>query len=112
MAHEGRGNNPAMWYYTAAFLTDLEGNATKASYLLGLAENSKSSSYIDESIKVFRIYLDAKLLPYNSSYESRLFTQLNWLDKKLGVISMIKSAMKLRAGICCLAARVTTIGTI
>ena len=83
MAHEGRGNNPAMWYYTAAFLTDLEGNATKASYLLGLAENSKSSSYIDESIKVFRIYLDAKLLPYNSSYESRLFTQLNWLDKKI-----------------------------
>lgn len=83
MARGGKSNNPAMWYYTAAFLTDLEGNATKASYLLGLAENSKSSAYIDESIEVFRIYLDAKLRPYNASYENRLLTQLHWLDRKI-----------------------------
>ena len=83
MARGGNSNNPAMWYYTAAFLADLDGNAAKASYLLGQAESSKSTPYIDESIKVFRIYLDAKLLPYNSSYEDRLFAQLKWLDIKI-----------------------------
>jgi hypothetical protein len=50
---------------------------------LDLAEKSKSSDYIKESIQVFRIYLDAKLQPYNSAYEDRLFTQLKWLDSKI-----------------------------
>lgn len=83
MARSGKNDKPAMWYYTAAFLEDLRGNTTKASYLLGLAEKSKSSDYIDESVKVFRIYLDAKQLPYNLSYEKRLFGQLKWLDSKI-----------------------------
>ena len=76
-------DNPAMWYYTCAFLSNLNGNANKASHLLGLAEKSKSSPFIDESIKVFRIYLDAKLSPYNAAYESKLFAQLKWLDAKI-----------------------------
>lgn len=83
MARSSRSANPAMWYYTASFLADLNGEETKASYLLRLAEKSKSSDYIDESIQVFRIYLDAKLLPYNSSYENKLFSQLKWLDFKI-----------------------------
>lgn len=83
MARSGRSDNPAMWYYTAAFLEDLSGNMTRASYLLGLAEKSRASDYISESIKVFKIYLDAKQLPYNPSYEKRLFGQLNWLDSKI-----------------------------
>ena len=76
-------DNPAMWYYTMAFMSDLRGEIDEASYLLGLAEKSKSSLFIDESIKVFRIYLDAKSLPYNSAYESKLFAQLKWLDKMI-----------------------------
>lgn len=83
MARSGMSNNPAMWYYTAAFLEDLYGNTSSASRLLGLAEKSKSTEYIKESIKIFRIYLDAKLLPYDSYYENRLFTQLKWLDLKI-----------------------------
>lgn len=38
MARSGMSNNPAMWYYTAAFLEDLYGNTSSASRLLGLAE--------------------------------------------------------------------------
>lgn len=83
MACSGKGNNPAMWYYTAAFLSDLNGETTRASHLLSLAEKSRSSEYIDESITVFRIYLDARLSSYNSAYESKLFSQLKWLDKKI-----------------------------
>ena len=83
MAKSRRSENPGMWYYTAAFLSDLRGDVNKASYFIGLAEKSKKTDYIDESIKVFRIYIDAKTLPYNSSYESKLFSQLKWLDYKI-----------------------------
>ena len=83
MARNGRSDNPGMWYYTAAFLADLKGDVSEASYLIGLAEKSKRTDFIDESIKVFRMYIDAKTLPYNSSYESKLFSQLKWLDAKI-----------------------------
>ena len=83
MGRNNKCNNKGMWYYTAAFLADLNGEAARAAYLLDLAEKSKSSDYIKESIQVFRIYLDAKLQPYNSAYEDRLFTQLKWLDSKI-----------------------------
>ena len=83
MAKGGRSNNPAMWYYTAAFLSDLRNNTADASYLIGLAEKSKKTPFIEESIKVFRIYIDAKTLPYDASYESKLFAQLKWLDSKI-----------------------------
>ena len=74
---------PAMWYYTAAFMYDLEGDVATASKLLAKAERSRSTGFIDESVRVFRIYLDAKLQPYNSAYENRLFGQLKWLDSKI-----------------------------
>ena len=83
MGRSNKSNNPAMWYYTAAFMDDLYGNTASASRLLSLAEKSRSSDYIKESIKIFRIYLDAKLLPYDSYYENRLFSQLKWLDTKI-----------------------------
>jgi hypothetical protein len=83
MGKNGRSDNPGMWYYTAAFLADLKGDVSNASYLIGLAEKSKRTDFIDESIKVFRMYIDAKTLPYNSSYDSKLFSQLKWLDSKI-----------------------------
>ena len=82
-AREGRDDNPAMWYYTAAFLSDLIGETNKAAQYLSLAEKAKSTPYIAESIKVMRIYLDAKLSKYDSTYEAKLFEQLKWLDEKV-----------------------------
>ena len=82
-AREGRDNNTAMWYYTAAFLSDLIGETTKASQLLNSAERAKPNEFIGESIKVFRIYLDAKLSKYDAAYEAKLFEQIKWLDSKI-----------------------------
>lgn len=82
MAKSGN-NNQAMWYYTAAFLCDMKGDAKQASYLLKLAECRPASEFLKESIKVLRIYLDAKTLPYDANYETRLYTQLKWLDEKI-----------------------------
>ena len=83
MANNASCDDPAMWYYTAAFIMELKGDVVSASHLLGLAEKSKSSAFIADSVKVFRIYLDAKLLPYNAAYENKLFAQLKWLDAKV-----------------------------
>ncbi|MBO5882202.1 MAG: hypothetical protein J6Q21_03045 [Alistipes sp.] len=80
MAKGGKSDNPAMWYYTAAFLSDFKGDIDEASRLIGLAEKCKKSDFMEESIKIFRIYIDAKTLPYNTSYERKLLTQLQWLD--------------------------------
>lgn len=75
--------NQAMWYYTAAFLADLKGDIQNASNFLFLAERSKSSKFIDESIAVFRMYIDAKTSNYDNNYERKLFKQLQWLDNKI-----------------------------
>lgn len=83
MGCDSRNSNPAMWYYTAAFVYDLTGDLSSAAKMLERAEKSNSSDFIDESIKVFRIYLDAKLQSYNPAYENKLFAQLKWLDSKI-----------------------------
>ncbi len=83
MERNSKCANPGMWYYTAAFLADLNRDAEQADHWLSLAEKSKSSDYIAESIQVFRIYLDAKLCSYNSTYEDKLFNQLKWLDSMI-----------------------------
>lgn len=83
IAQEGKAHNTAMWYYTAAFIEDLDGHPVEASKLLAKAEQSHGTEFIKESVKVMRIYLDAKLMPYNQGYENLLFKQLQWLDQKI-----------------------------
>ena len=83
IAREGKADNTAMWYYTAAFIEDLDGHTVEASKLLARAEPSRGTEFIKESVKVMRIYLDAKLMPYNQAYENRLLEQLQWLDRKI-----------------------------
>ena len=82
-ARAGKDENTAMWYYTAAFLSDLVGQTKQADSYLRLAESSRSTAYLNESIKVMRIYLDAKLSKYDDAYEAKLFGQLKWLDSKI-----------------------------
>ena len=79
-AAECKDDNQAMWHYTVAFLSDMIGDTDQAAKYLKLAEESKPTPYIAESIKVMRIYMDAKLSKYDSAYEAKLFEQLKWLD--------------------------------
>ena len=83
MACDSRVDTPAIWYYTAAFVYDLIGDVPNASKMLCMAEKSKSTDFVDESIKVFRIYIDAKQQTYNSAYENKLYHQLEWLDSQI-----------------------------
>lgn len=83
IAKGGQTSNPAMWYYTASFMADLRGDTQQAVRLLSIAEQTKGTPYIKESIKVMRIYLDAKTNTYDSAYEQKLLGQLQWLDSKI-----------------------------
>lgn len=75
--------NKQLWFYTAAFLQDLKGDPESASMSLILAESSQGDEFMRESVKVMRIYLDAKLCSYDAAYEARLLSQLRWLDGKI-----------------------------
>ena len=75
--------NRALWYYTLAFLTDLKGDYLNASSYLTMAERCVKDDYLRDSIKVLRIYLDAKIYKYDASYEAKLFEHLKWLDNKI-----------------------------
>lgn len=83
VAGEGRVSDPALWYYTAAFIDHLSGDNAIASRTLARAERSGGTPFINESIHVFRIYLDAALLPCSLSYEADMVARLRWLDSKL-----------------------------
>lgn len=71
------------WYYTAAFIQHLLGNDKMASTLLSGAEANPSDPLIGESVRVFRIYLDAQLTPFSASYAGAMVSRLGWLDGKI-----------------------------
>ncbi len=81
---EGKTDNPAMWLYTASFLT-MEGLAKdyEAAKLIARAKRAKGTEYIHESIRVLAMYLDAATSRYDSAYEARLLDDLKWIDKKI-----------------------------
>ena len=72
---------PGIWYYTAAYLTDLKG--ADADALLSKAEKAAKSDFIADAVRVMRIYLDAKTFTPGADYNSRLLSQLRWLDGKI-----------------------------
>lgn len=78
-----KAKDPGIWYYSASFLADLTGNPVRASELLAKAETANRSSYLEGSIKVMRIYLDAKNSNFDDDYKAKLFGQLQWLDTKI-----------------------------
>lgn len=83
IAQDSMVEDRAMWLYAAAFIADLQGNAREASGILARAEKAPASRVVKESVKVMRMYLDAKTMAYDSRYEQHLLAQLRWLDAKV-----------------------------
>ena len=74
---------PKVWYYSASFLADVSGDSATAWKLLRKAEAARGSKFVGESVKVLRMYLDAKTSKYDAAYLDRLFGQVRWLDSKI-----------------------------
>jgi len=83
MTRQPVSKNKAIWCYTAAFLADLDAEPHEAWKYIQMATKCPASEYMKESIRVLKIYLDAKVSVYDSAYESRLFNDLKWLDAKI-----------------------------
>lgn len=75
--------NKALWCYTVAFLADLDARPYEAWKYIHKAIQCPASEYLKESIRVMKIYLDAKVSVYDSAYEVRLLNDLRWLDSKI-----------------------------
>lgn len=78
----GRVKQPAFWYYSAAFILHLLERETEASSVLAKAERiNDGDELMKESVRVFRIWLNARLTPYSPSYEKQMVNNLRWLDE-------------------------------
>lgn len=80
---EGRVTDPAMWAYTACYIALIKDDDHKADKYLRIAEKNVKDETLEASVKVMRIYIDAKLCDYNKAYEQKLFDQLVWLQKQV-----------------------------
>ena len=78
-----KSENPGPWLYAAAFIKYLSGEYNTARRIIQMAEGCDNTDFIDDSVKVLRILLDAQLSAYNSGYETKLFEDLMWLDQKI-----------------------------
>lgn len=75
--------NKAMWYYTLAALYDRKGENHKALSFLNCGEKYLRTSFLRDSYRILRMYLEAKTSAYNADYEQKLFTDLKWLVSKV-----------------------------
>ncbi len=82
-AQSGKSHDSDMWYYSAAFASHLMGNNAEALRILQKAENASGTAEMKKYIKIFHIFLETKLLPFNNNYERKLLANLQWLDQEV-----------------------------
>ena len=75
-----RSKDMAIWYYTKAYLEDKLGFPNMAANTIAIAEKCKTTDYMRNNIRLYRMYLDAKTLPVNQAYEKKLYADMCWLD--------------------------------
>ena len=78
---EHRVKDMGMWYYAKAALLDLTGRESEA--LAAVKEGEKwcePGSFRSNSMRILRMFIEAKTCPYDSHYEQRLYHDLRWLD--------------------------------
>ena len=80
---EKRTKDVALWQYAAAFLTMIDGDAKSARQYIQKAEQMKTTSFLQDNIRILRIILDALVGNYDNSFENQILKDLKWLDKKI-----------------------------
>lgn len=92
-----RVKDKAIWYYSAAALLDSKGDVSRAlSYAKRGKVYCKKGSFMDNSMRVLRIYLEAQMCTYDSAYIVRLADDLAWLSSlaKSNITQKLKSELK------------------
>ena len=78
-----RAKDIAMWYYVAAAVCDKAGQYDEALNYINQGERLCSTRQQKSMFKIARIFIESKSMEYNSSYDRRLFSDLQWLDKEI-----------------------------
>lgn len=94
-----RVKDKAMWYYSAAALLDSKGEAEKAlSYAEQGMEYCRKGSFMDNSMRVLRIYLEAQSCNYDSAYIAHLADDMTWLSSlaKRNITNGLRKELKRR----------------
>lgn len=78
--HDPRVKDKAMWYYAQAALLDATGQESQALAALraGMRVCPKQS-FLATSMRVLRVYIEAKTQPLDKHYEGRLCRDLQWM---------------------------------
>lgn len=72
-----------MWNYALSYLYYLDGDLSKGMRYLNRAEHSESTPFMKESIKAFRILMDAQHASNSQAYLHKLLGNLKWLDAQM-----------------------------
>lgn len=80
---EDKVSDPAVWAYTACYISIVKGDDSKADRYLKMAEKTVKDEALEASVKVMRMYIDAQICDYNKAYERKLFEQLTWLQQQV-----------------------------
>lgn len=83
VVEENRVDEPVLWQYAAAYLTELIGDSHEAKRLLAVTDTMVCNELVRESIRMLDIYLDAKTASYNAAYQRRLMKQLVWAEERM-----------------------------
>lgn len=78
-----RCHQKGMWNYALSYLYFLDGNLTKSASYLTRAEHSEATRFMKESIKAFRVLIDAQYANNSSTYRRKLLSDLKWLDEMM-----------------------------
>lgn len=78
-----RAKDISMWYYVAAAVCDKAEQYDEALNYINNGEKLCATRRQKSMFKVARIFIDSKSMKYNSSYDRRLFNDLQWLDKEI-----------------------------
>lgn len=80
---DSRVKDKAMWYYSAAALLDaMDKPAEALTYVTKGTSHCRPGSFMESSMRVLRIYLEARTCKYTPAYAERLATDMKWLFGK------------------------------
>ncbi len=78
---DSRVKDKAMWYYSVAALLDSKGEVEEAlSYAKRGKAFCKKGTFMYNSMRVLRIYLEAQVCNYDSAYVAHLADDMSWLS--------------------------------
>lgn len=84
IANEHKAEDMALWYYIAAFTSDIYGDHAKARRYISKAKKCKATDEQKDYLRVLEFYITVKYQKdYTPKFEQYVLKELKWLDRKI-----------------------------